>query len=99
MTRFEALGVLPDKPEILQLQSVSHEGLTLRPMESVLDEIPLNATFKIILTTNKDIPYAVRIIRFSKSGKYEAALIEADKRKVLINKKRFGWQFKGRHLD
>lgn len=94
MTRFEALGILPDTDELTRLHAHTFATRGKVLMVNVLDLIPLNTTFQLRRTRNRKYPYAIVMTALNlQDGKFYSAAIAADTQKVLRNKKRFGWKF------
>lgn len=97
MTRFEALGVLPDKavpiikqPE--QEQDLWKIGWRLSP-ERFVDKLPDCASFKIIRRNEQPKLGLLIKIQYVKRGKgLVKIIVRPDQRKLKRNAKRFDWK-------
>ncbi len=99
MTRFEALGILPDKPVLTVLRWLKDEARYARagefPMEEVVEKCPLDGTYRLQTGLyRKRRHFVIKVSRIMPSGSIGQLWLKADSRKVLRNKKRFGWKFK-----
>ncbi len=100
MTRFEALGVLPDKPALAVFQWKKEEARYIKigdfPMEEIVDDLfDPSGDYKLqIGSYQKRLLFVVKVSASLPNGGIGKLWIKADNRKVRRNKKRFGWKFK-----
>jgi len=99
MTRFEALGVLPDKPELTafrwEKEKVRYIKIGRFPMEAVVDMLHPDGSYKLQTGSyQKKLLFVVKVSVSLPGGGIGKLWLKADNRKVRRNKKRFGWKFK-----
>lgn len=102
MTRFEALGVLPDKPHIpayrYRKDTGRYEERGYLPIEEVVDMFTDDCVYKLQRAHKQSsvnfVVKASRIVHVEQGVAYRLLYVKADGRKVLRNKKRFDWKFK-----
>ena len=96
MTRFEALGVLPDK-SIPLLKRYDDENDLWKVVkrispERLVDQLPEEATYRIVLRKKQPkLGFLLKVTTKQKNGIWRT-YIRLDQRKVKRNAKRFDWK-------
>jgi hypothetical protein len=95
VTRFEALGVLPDK-WVTAFQKDADGNLKQAWRADVIrfvDELPLSGTFRIAFRLNQPrLGYLLKWTSFIRDGKFAVVYFRADQRKLKRCVKRYGWK-------
>ena len=96
MTRFEALGILPDKSiPCLKKTDAGKLKIALRiTPERAVEEFDDGHHFRLITRDSQpELGFLLRITRIHQEGVYKT-YVRPDQRKVKRNAKRFGWKIK-----
>jgi len=101
VTRFEALGVLPDKPSIpayrYRKDTGRYEERGFLPIEEIVEMFTDDRVYRLQRAQKQSainfVVKASRIVSTEQGMAYRILYVKADGRKVRRNKKRFGWTF------
>lgn len=104
MTRFEALGVLPDKTVPIIRRPKDEEDLWKigwrLSLEAFVDKLPENASYKIIYNKKQPKLGLLIKIQYLRIGKgLVVIIVRPDQRKLKRNAKRFDWKLPAVEAD